>query len=77
MAGDLLTIAEVADLLRFPPGAPGGQAVRRLIRAGELRASLVGKSYLIRRQDVDALIEARATRPAGPVILAGGRTFPG
>ncbi len=49
-----LTPAEVAELLRVSP-----MTVYRLIKAGELRAARIGKSYRIREQDVDHYLEAR------------------
>ena len=71
---DLLTCAEVATLLRLGSGDgdAGAQAVRRMIRTGELPASLVGKRYLVARADVAQLLAARRA----PVILAGGREAP-
>jgi excisionase family DNA binding protein len=54
-----LTVAEVADLLRV-----SSMTVYRLIKAGELAAVRVGKSYRVREADVDAYLEARYTQPA-------------
>lgn len=68
---ELLTVEEVARLLRFSEGEAGRQAVRRLIRAGELPASRVGRAHLIDRADVLKLLEEKRR----PVALAGGRTF--
>lgn len=70
---DLMTVEEVARLLRFSEGEAGSQAVRRLIRAGDLSASRVGRAYLIDRADVLKLLEEKRR----PVALAGGRTFTG
>lgn len=49
-----LTPAEVADLLRV-----SSMTVYRLIKAGELRAARIGKSYRISEDDVDAYLAAR------------------
>jgi excisionase family DNA binding protein len=49
-----LTPAEVADQLRV-----SAMTVYRLIKAGELRAARIGKSYRIREEDVDAYLAAR------------------
>lgn len=43
-----LTVAEVADLMRVST-----MTVYRLIKAGELRAVRVGKSYRLAEDDVD------------------------
>ncbi|CAN5681399.1 helix-turn-helix domain-containing protein [soil metagenome] len=44
----LLTVAEVADLLRV-----SNMTVYRLIKARELGAVRVGRSYRLREEDVD------------------------
>jgi excisionase family DNA binding protein len=49
-----LTPAEVADLLRV-----SSMTVYRLIKAGELRAARIGKSYRISEDDVDTYLQAR------------------
>jgi excisionase family DNA binding protein len=49
----LLTVAEVADLLRV-----SNMTVYRLIKAGDLAAIRVGKNYRIRRDDLDAYLNA-------------------
>ncbi|MGQ0830844.1 MAG: helix-turn-helix domain-containing protein [Microthrixaceae bacterium] len=49
-----LTPAEVADQLRV-----SSMTVYRLIKAGELRAARIGKSYRISEDDVDAYLAAR------------------
>jgi excisionase family DNA binding protein len=54
-----LTVAEVADLLRV-----SGMTVYRLIKAGDLAAVRIGKSYRIREDDVDAFV-ARGYTQAG------------
>ncbi len=51
-----LTVAEVASLLRVST-----MTVYRLIKASELGAVRVGKSYRIREDDVDRYLESRYT----------------
>jgi len=52
----LLTVAEVAAMLRVSE-----MTIYRLIKAGELRALQIGKSYRLREDDVDAFLAARYT----------------
>lgn len=52
----LLTVAEVADLMRVST-----MTVYRLIKAGDLPAIRVGKSYRIKENDVDDFLAARYT----------------
>ena len=49
-----LTVAEVASLLRV-----SNMTVYRLINAGELAATRVGKSYRLREDDVDRFLAGR------------------
>ena len=49
-----LTPTEVAEQLRVST-----MTVYRLIKAGELPAARIGKSYRLREDDVDAYLEAR------------------
>ena len=51
----LLTVAEAAEYCRCSPFT-----IRRWIGIGMLRASRPGKAYLIRVEDIDALIAATA-----------------
>ena len=51
-----LTVAEVADQMRV-----SNMTVYRLIKAGELGAVRVGKSYRIAEQDVDRYLAERYT----------------
>lgn len=51
--GPLLTVAEVADVLRV-----SNMTVYRLIKGGELPAIRVGKNYRIRQHDLDAYLNA-------------------
>jgi excisionase family DNA binding protein len=46
-----LTVQEVAELMRVST-----MTVYRLIKAGELRAARVGRSYRLRESDVDAYL---------------------
>ncbi len=50
----LLTPNEVAELLRV-----SAMTVYRLIKAGDLPAARIGKSFRIREADVDAYLQAR------------------
>ena len=52
----LLTVAEVAAMLRVSE-----MTIYRLIKAGELRALQIGKSYRLREEDVDAFLASRFT----------------
>ena len=52
----LLTVAEVAAMVRVSE-----MTIYRLIKAGELRALQIGKSYRLREDDVDAFLAARYT----------------
>ncbi|MFP4148939.1 MAG: helix-turn-helix domain-containing protein [Nitriliruptoraceae bacterium] len=51
-AGALLTVGEVADLLRV-----SNMTVYRLIKAGDLPALRVGRNYRIREMDLTAFLE--------------------
>ena len=52
-----LTVAEVADILRV-----SSMTVYRLIKAGDLRALRVGKSYRLTEDDVDQYLAAGFTQ---------------
>lgn len=55
--GDQLhTVAEVADHMRV-----SNMTVYRLIKSGEMPAVRVGKSYRIRRRDLQSYLEASRT----------------
>lgn len=54
-----LTVAEVADILRV-----SSMTVYRLIKAGDLRAVRVGKSYRLAEDEVDRYL-ARGFTQAG------------
>ena len=49
-----MTVGEVADLMRVT-----SMTVYRLIKAGDLRAVQVGKSYRIREEDINSFIASR------------------
>ncbi len=49
-----MTVGEVAGLMRV-----SSMTVYRLIKAGEIRAARVGKSYRIREEDVDQYLAER------------------
>jgi excisionase family DNA binding protein len=52
-----LTVAEVADLMRVST-----MTVYRLIKAGDMAAVRVGRSYRIPDSEVDRYLEARFTQ---------------
>jgi excisionase family DNA binding protein len=64
LSGDrLYTVGEVAQHMRV-----SNMTVYRLIKAGAMPAVRVGKSYRIRRRDLEAYLEASRTggsRPEG------------
>ncbi len=49
-----MTVGEVADLMRV-----SSMTVYRLIKAGDLRAVQVGKSYRIKEEDINSFIASR------------------
>ena len=49
-----LTVAEVADIMRVST-----MTVYRLIKAGDMAAVRVGKSYRVREDDVDRYLASR------------------
>ncbi|MGC5173348.1 helix-turn-helix domain-containing protein [Microbacterium sp. DT81.1] len=53
---DLLFISETAAILRLHH-----QSVRKLIRDGQLSAIRVGRTYRIRRSDLDSWIQRQPT----------------
>lgn len=57
LAGRLLTVAEVAEVLRV-----SNMTVYRLIKAGELPALRVGKNYRIRERDLEAYLATGSVR---------------
>jgi excisionase family DNA binding protein len=54
--GGFLTVAEVASLLRVST-----MTVYRLVKAGQLPAVRVGRSYRLREDDVDRYLASRYT----------------
>jgi excisionase family DNA binding protein len=52
----LLTVAEVAELLRV-----SNMTVYRLLKAGELPSVRIGKSFRVREEDLDAYLAERYT----------------
>ena len=57
LTGALLTVAEVAGLLRV-----SNMTVYRLINAGDLSSLRVGKNYRIRESDLESFLRT-GTRP--------------
>ena len=70
MAGEYMTVREVAELLGFPANSAGDQRVRRLIRDGKLIAVRISNVYYLPRATTLAYAE-------GPdaVRMAGGRVY--
>lgn len=58
MGTHLLTAGEVADELRVST-----MTVYRLIRSGDLAAVRVGRNYRVRRDDLDAYLDAQVVDP--------------
>lgn len=52
-----MTVAEVASLMRVST-----MTVYRLIKAGDIAAVRVGKSYRLREDDVDQFLSSRYTQ---------------
>jgi excisionase family DNA binding protein len=59
-AGRLLTVAEVADLMRVST-----MTVYRLIKAGDLAAVRVGHNYRIRGAEIDRYLAGREVKVEG------------
>ncbi|MBW3576840.1 MAG: helix-turn-helix domain-containing protein [Actinobacteria bacterium] len=55
---ELLTVAEVADLLRVST-----MTVYRLIRSGELPAVRVGRNYRVRRDELETYLAGQVVEP--------------
>ena len=55
--GRMITVQEVADLMRV-----SSMTVYRLIKAGELPAVRVGRSFRVSEPDVDAYLSSRYTQ---------------
>jgi excisionase family DNA binding protein len=56
----LLTTSDAGTLLGVT-----GTRVRAMVAAGQLKATLFGKTYLIAEKDLDAVRDRRPGRPAG------------
>lgn len=55
---ELLTVAEVADMLRVST-----MTVYRLIRTGEIPAVRVGRNYRVRRADLEQYLAEQVVEP--------------
>lgn len=55
---DLLTVAQVAEYLQL-----NRMTVYKYIREGRIPASRIGKSYRVRREDLEAFLEASRLSP--------------
>jgi excisionase family DNA binding protein len=74
---DILTVAQVAAQFHVTP-----QTVRSWIDSGKLKGGRVGKSYVILRRDVYAMVEQAASERqhaerASELSGAGGSSGPG
>ena len=74
---DLLSVADVAELVKRTPGA-----IRNWIRTDQLTATKIGKSYRITRDDLSAFLNRNPTANAseaevGSLTSAEGRMSPG
>lgn len=58
MMRELLTVAEVAEMLRVST-----MTVYRLIRTGEMPAVRVGRSYRVRHDDLERYLEEQVVQP--------------
>jgi excisionase family DNA binding protein len=58
MAGQLLTVDQVASILNVRP-----YTVRDYAKSGALRGSKPGKRWLFEQADVDAFVESAQNRP--------------
>ncbi len=56
--GDLMTVEQVAAYLQL-----NKLTVYKFVRSGELPAARLGRSFRVRRADVDAFLEARKVAP--------------
>lgn len=70
---DILTVDQVAAYLQL-----NRLTIYRYIRNGQIRASKVGKSYRVRKADVDAFLDRMQARPAarGPVRIVRPQAAP-
>lgn len=59
-------VAATSDLLPLADCGVPVRTLRGAIRRGELRASKVGRSYFVQRDDLAAYVEARRVSPAPP-----------
>lgn len=66
MKSQYLLIEEVAAEMRCPE-----TTVRYWIRAGKLRASKVGRRFIVARSDLDAVIRANAVGTGEPEEASG------
>ena len=63
----LMTVGEVAELMRV-----SNMTVYRLIKAGQLGAVRVGRSYRIRRRDLESYLAERSVqRPSDMLSVRG------
>ena len=65
----LMTVGEVAELIRV-----SNMTVYRLIKAGQLGAVRVGRSYRIRRRDLESYLAERSVRRPSDIPPLRGPT---
>lgn len=70
--GVLLTVVEVADVLKVSP-----RAVRRYIAQGKLRAVRFGRGYRVELAALEAFIRAAAVQVTPPPVREGLADVPG
>lgn len=68
---DILTVEQVADYLQL-----NKLTVYKYVRDGRLPASKIGKSYRIRRADVEAFLESQRLQPGREGPRRGRRRRP-
>jgi excisionase family DNA binding protein len=67
MSEEFFTVEDAAGRLRLHP-----KTLRRFIREGRLKASRVGKSYLIQRSELDGFAGVRKSFRAAPTARVTG-----
>jgi excisionase family DNA binding protein len=67
---DVMTVEQVAEYLQL-----NKMTVYKYIREGKLPASRIGKSYRVRRTDLDVFLEVSRVRPASGSAAAAARAL--
>lgn len=71
MDQEFLSLSEIGKRLEVSP-----QTLREWIRRGMLPAVKIGRAFRVRREDVEALIEAYSVTPSVPSTFSGGAVSP-